>query len=233
MPKVMRGARLSPRHKLAGARPHIVQTPTPPQWLWLPPKLSFWGNAKDGDCVTAEEAFNKACHQPEIFIPDDEVIAWASANGFLNGAMLTDVMDMMQTKGFAVDSSTYDDGPYNSVDWTNPAILQNAISQGPVKIGIAADQLEGTYQAFCADAPRNGWFGTGYTRDQNEDHCVSLAGYGAIAWLKNKLGTGSPSDSSEPGYAVFTWSSIGVLDTPSLLAICGEAWLRSPGTIVR
>ena len=134
--------------------------------------------------------------------------------------MLTDVMDMMQTKGFAVDSSSYDDGPYNSVDWTNPAILQNAISQGPVKIGIAADQLEGTYQAFCPDAPRNGWFGTGYTRDQNEDHCVSLAGYGAIAWLKNKLGTGSPSDSSEPGYAVFTWSSIGVLDTPSLLAIC-------------
>jgi hypothetical protein len=233
MPKFMRGARPSPRHKLAGARPHIAQTPTPPQWLWLPSKLSFWGNETNGDCVSCEEAFAKACHQPEIFIPDDEVVSWASANGFLNGAMLTDVMDMMQTKGFALGSMTYDDGPYNSVDWTNPAILENAISQAPVKIGIAADQVEKTYGDFCPDSPQNGWFGTGYVKDQNEDHCVSLAGYGPISWLKNQLGTGDPSDSNEQGYAMFTWSSIGVLDVPSLLAICGEAWLRSPGTIVR
>ena len=44
MPKVMRGARLSPRHKLAGARPHHhFQTPTPPQWLWLGPKAILLG----------------------------------------------------------------------------------------------------------------------------------------------------------------------------------------------
>jgi hypothetical protein len=34
-----------------------------------------------------------------------------------------------------VDS--YDDGPFYSLDWTNPGILTSAISQGPVKIGIA------------------------------------------------------------------------------------------------
>ena len=46
----------------------------------------MWGNAIDGDCVTAEEAFAKACAQPEIFIPDAEAVAWATAGGFLNGA---------------------------------------------------------------------------------------------------------------------------------------------------
>ena len=43
-----------------------------------PAKISMWGNDVHGDCVTAEEAFAKACNNPEIFISDAEVIAWAT-----------------------------------------------------------------------------------------------------------------------------------------------------------
>jgi hypothetical protein len=41
----------------------------------------MWNNDTHGDSVTAEEAFAKACHSPEIFITDDEVEKWATAHG--------------------------------------------------------------------------------------------------------------------------------------------------------
>lgn len=238
MPRVARGAKPSPRHRLAAATPHTPTVAPPPQFLWLPWKLSMWGNAVDGDCVTAEEAFAKACNNPEIFISDDEVVAWAGANGFLNGAALTDVMSLMQKSGFTQDSNQYDDGPYNSVDWTNPTVLQSAISMGPVKIGIAADQIESVYQAYCPDSPKNGWIATGFTPDSNEDHCVSLCGYGPTTWVAAQLGrplTSLPIDLSGNAmvYAMFTWSSIGIIEAASMLAITAEAWVRKPTTIVR
>ena len=224
-----RGARPSPRHRLAGATPHQA-LPSPPQWLWLPAQLSFWGNQTDGDCVTAEEAFAKACNQPEIFITDDTAVGWASANGFLNGADLITVLDLMETSGFQQDGNTYNDGPPTSVDWTNAAVLQSATAQGPVKIGIAADQLENA----VPQPPVNGWLATGFSQDSNEDHCVSLCGYGTLAWLASQLGSTLPDgvDGTQPGYAMFTWDSVGIIDVPSLLAICGEAWLRNPTTVV-
>ena len=65
------------------------------------------------------------------------MVAWATAHGFLNGATLTGVMQAMQTNGFPLNNAAYDDGPYNSVDWTNATTLQSAISShGPVKIGV-------------------------------------------------------------------------------------------------
>jgi hypothetical protein len=191
----------------------------------------MWANDVDGDCVTAEEAFAKACHSPEIFVTDDEVVAWATANGVLNGADLTQVLDLMQKGGFLQGSSRLDDGPYVSVDWTNAAILKNAIAQGPVKIGVAADQLENA----VPDPPTDGWLASGFKRDQNEDHCVSLCGYGEIGWLAKQLGVtedGYLLEADSSGYAMFTWNSIGIIDVPSLLAICGEAWLRNPTTVV-
>jgi hypothetical protein len=39
-------------------------------------------------------------------------------------------------------------------------------------------------------------------------------------------------DGSKPGYAMFTWGSIGIIDVPSMVAITHEAWLRTPTTIV-
>jgi len=226
----LRGARPTPRHKLAGATPHKIVGATPLQWLWLPAQLSFWLNQTDGDCVTAEEAFAKACHAPEIFIPDATVGAWAAANGVLNGAELTQVMDLMRSDGFRIGNALYNIGPYTSVDWTNAAVLQNAISRGPVKIGVAADQL----QEAVPNPPSNGWFASGFQQDSNEDHCVSLCGYGSIQWLAEQLGVIPPMgmDATRPGYGLFTWNSIGIIDVPSMLAITGEAWLRTPTTIV-
>ena len=224
-----RGAIASPRHRLAAAMPHVATTPTPPQFLWKPAQISMWGNATYGCCVTSEESFAKSCHSPELFIPDDEVISWATANNVLNGAELTQVLDLMQSGGFALNGETLDDGPFVSVDWTNAAILQNAIAQGPVKIGVAADQLEGV----VGDSPTNGWLATGFTADQNEDHCVSLCGYGPASWLADQLNAGYLDiDGSTPAYAMFTWDSIGIIDVPSLLAICAEAWLRNPTTVI-
>lgn len=223
----LRGARPSPRHRLAAARPHTIVGVAPPQFIWRPIRLSMWHNDVDGDCVTAEEAFAKSCGG--TFITDDTVLAWATANGVLNGADLITVLDTMQTAGFAQDGNTYNDGPSSSVDWTNPYALQNAIAQGPVKIGVAADQLENT----VPEPPTNGWLATGFTEDSNEDHCVSLCGYGQASWLLEQLAAKLPDGADDfPAYALFTWDSIGVIDIPSLTAICGEAWLRSPTTVI-
>lgn len=227
----LRGAVPSPRHRLAGAVPHRIVGITPAQCLWLSTKLSMWGNAAYGDCTVAEEAFAKACDSPEIFIPDDTVISWAQANGAINGDTLIDVLDKMQSGGFVLNGQTYNDGPPLSVDWTNAEVLQNAIAQGPVKIGVAADQLENT----VPDPPTNGWFATGFTADPNEDHCTSLCGYGSFAWIWGQLSTQTPNpdiDGTQPVYAMFTWDSVGIIDVPSLLAICAEAWLRNPTTVV-
>jgi hypothetical protein len=221
-----RGATPSPRHRLAAAAPHVATTPTPPSFLWLPPKLSMWANDRFGDCTVAEEAFAKGA-TTGIFIPDETVIAWAEANGAINGDTLIDVLDKMQTGGFVVGATTYDDGAPLAVDWTSAATLQNAISHGPVKIGVAADQLDTT-----VEEQGNTWLAMGFKKDENLDHCVSLCGYGAIAWLADQLGakfTGEIADA--PAYALFTWGSIGIIDTPSLLAITGEAWLRQPTSI--
>lgn len=227
-----RGAIPSPRHILAAAEPHVPLAVIPANHIFLPSRLSVWLNDTDGDCVTAEEAFGKACHEPEIFITDDTVRTWATNHGVLNGANIYQVMQWMQTEGFSQSGHRYDDGKITSVDWTNLAALHSAISQHPVKIGVAADQLEGTVAA----PGENGWYGTGYAEDPNEDHCISLCGYGTVAWLFEQLKIPLPpeaGDGSQAGLAAFTWGSIGVLDVPSMLAITQEAWLRSPVTIIR
>lgn len=224
-----RGARPTPRHKLAGAMPHQIRGATPSQFAAIPSKLSFWLNNVDGDCVTAEEAFAKACHSPEIFIQDTTVQSWASAHGVLKGANVLEVIEMMESSGFQQDGYTYTDGAATAIDYTDASILQNAISQGPVKIGVAADQLENVV-GTC-----NGWFATGFASDQNEDHCVSLCGYGSISWLAQQLGVSVPSgiDGTHPGYLLFTWDTVGIIDVPSMIAITGEAWLRTPTTIIQ
>jgi hypothetical protein len=224
-----RGAKPSPRHRLAAARPHRITGETPSQVLWRPPFLSMWLNDVDGDCVTAEEAFAKGVGNPPVFISDATVGAWAAKNNVLNGADLTQVLDAMQTAGFDQDGNIFNDGPFTSVDWTNEAILQNAITQGPVKIGVAADQLENA----VPNPPTDGWFATGFQSDSNEDHCTSLCGFGPPAWLAKKLGAEVPNSTDGVLYAMFTWDSIGMIDWDSLQAICAEAWLRSPITVFK
>jgi hypothetical protein len=226
-----RGAFSSPRHKLAAALPHVPLATIPPNFLRFPRQLSMWLNDRYGDCVSAEEAFAKACNIPEIFIPDSEVLSWAGAGGFLNGADLITVLEAMQKDGFRVGGQTYNDGNHNSVNWVDAPTLQSAIYSGPVKIGVAADQLEAVVQNYGV---ANGWFATGFQPDANLDHCVSLCGYGTAAWLAEQLGVRTPANAvgAVPAYALFTWSTIGIIDVPSMIAITGEAWLRTPTTVI-
>jgi hypothetical protein len=226
----MRGAIPSPRSALAAATPHLMAAPPPPNALTVPGRISFWGNDVNGDCVTAEEAFARACNNPEIFIPDNDVIAWATNHGVLNGATLVGVLNSMQKDGFVESSAIYDDGPFFSVNWTSSGTLQSAIATGPVKIGVAADQLLTVWQS---NGGKTGWFATGFQADGNEDHCVSLCGYGTMNWLAEELHVQVPNgvDGTKPGYAIFTWDSIGIIDEPSMRAITHEAWLRTPTTV--
>ena len=227
-----RGLIPTPRNVLAAAVPFSAPIGASPNFIVIPQKISMWGNDVHSDCVTAEEAFAKACYNPEIFISDEEVIAWATKHGVLEGAFLTDVLTSMQNDGFTDGPLTYDEGPHFSVEWKNGGTLQSAISQGPVKIGIAADQIE---TAWSSTGGQSGWFATGFHDDPNEDHCVSLCGYGSLSWLAQQLHVQVPAgiDGMQQGYAMFTWDSIGIIDVPSMIAITGEAWLRQPTTAIR
>ena len=234
LPSPRRGAIAAPRSALAAAAPYAALVGAPPNFITIPQRISMWGNDVHGDCVTAEEAFAKACNNPEIFITDDEVITWAKRHGVLEGAYLTDVMGWMQNDGFADGASIYDDGPYLSVNWMNSPVLQNAIFTGPVKIGVAADQIEA---AWRTTGGRTGWFGTGFHIEppSHEDHCVSLCGYGSLSWLAQQLGVSVPGgvNGNKAGYALFTWNSIGIIDVPSMTAVTFEAWLRQPTTVTK
>jgi hypothetical protein len=224
-----RGARPSPRHKLASAAPHRIVGATPPSFFNVPAALSMFLNDREGDCVSAEEFFAKAATtSPESLATDSEVAAFVDKYNLANGAELTQVMDLVIQHGLSIGGEVYTDGRYASVDWTNDNVLRNAISQGPVKIGVAAAQLESAVGAA------NGWFLVNARTDQNIDHCVSLCGYGTLAECAKALGVAPPSgaDPSGPAYLLFTWSTVGVIDRQSLIAICAEAWLRNPTTVV-
>ena len=227
-----RGAAPSPRSALAAATPHTPVVGGPPNFLTLPHQISSWGNFDHGDCVTAEEAFAKACNQPEIFITDQVAMSWAKNHGVLEGANLHQVLQWMQSNGFQENGHIFDDGQIFSVNWTDQSTLQSAISKGPVKIGVAATQLE---TAWRTTNGQTGWFAVGFKKDTAEDHCVSLCGYGSIGWLAGQLKVTVPTgvDGTKPGYALFTWDSVGIIDLPSLIAITEEAWLRSPTTVTK
>jgi hypothetical protein len=238
--RLPRGAIPSPRHELAAATPHVPDpnVTAPASLLLWPTQMSSWNNYVYGDCVSAEEAFAKATAAPQTFIPESTVVAWATANGYLNGATLTSVMRTMQTQGFPLNGSAYNDGPYQSVDWTNDATLQSAIAtMGPVKIGVGAEDFQ-TNADGAVTPGTSGWTMYNYPPNQPEDHCVSLCGYGTLADLvtlfANQGVTITPSAGMPGGtwYALFTWNSIGIVDRQSLLNMTYEAWARNPVTTV-
>ena len=201
--------------------------------------MSSWNNYVYGDCVSAEEAFAKATAAPQTFIPEPAVVAWATTHGYLNGASLTAVMKTMETTGFSLNSKTYDDGPYNSVNWTNAAILHSAIySHGPVKIGVGAGDFQ-TNADGSVTPGTSGWVMYNYPKNQLEDHCVSLCGYGTLAELitlfkHHKVTVHAPKGMPTGlSYAMFTWNSIGIIDQQSMLNMTYEAWIRIPVTIIK
>lgn len=222
-----RGARRSPAHHLLSAPTHHVLEAPPAQFAIVPKQLDVWGNSTYGDCVSAEEAFAKACYSQEVFVSADEVVSWARSHGYLNGADLVSVMDTMAKDGFQVGSQQYDDGPYASVDYSNETVLQSAIATGPVKIAIDANALP------KGAGNQQGWFALGGGRFTNTDHCVSICGFGTAEYLYSQLSTPLPAalPGTTSGYLVFTWGTIGFVDHPWLMSTCTEAWVRNPTTI--
>jgi hypothetical protein len=222
-----RGAKPTPRHKIFATPKHRAAAAPPAQFAIVPKQLDVWGNNQYGDCVSAEEAFAKACYSPEIFIDPSVVISWARSHGFLNGADLSEVMDAMQKDGFKVGNQQYNDGPHQTVDYTNDTTLQSAISSGPVKIAIDANALP------SGAGNHQGWYAFGRGRYPNTDHCVSLCGYGPASFCFPQLGAQVPSgvDANKTCYMLFTWSTIGIVDLPWLQGTCTEAWVRGPTTV--
>jgi hypothetical protein len=240
--RLPRGAIPSPRYELAAATPHVPDPSiiVPKKFLMWPVRMSSWNNYIYGDCVSAEEAFAKATAAPHrIFIPEATVVAWASAHGYLNGAHLTAVMTTMRTDGFPFNKRKYDDGPYNSVNWTDPAILNSAIhSHGPVKIGVGADDFQ-TNPHGQVTPGTSGWAMYNYPKNLPEDHCVSLCGYGTLTELVHLFHQHNVTVHAPAGmptglcYAVFSWNSIGIIDQQSMLNMTYEAWIRVPVTIIK
>jgi hypothetical protein len=240
--RLPRGAIPSPRYELAAAMPHVPDPhiAVPPSFLMWPVQMSSWNNSKYSDCVSAEEAFAKATAAPQTFIPEVTVVSWASAHGYLNGAVLTDVLRTMQTSGFNFNNKTYDNGPFNAVNWHDPATLNSAIySHGPVKIGVGAEYFQTNPHGMVTPGT-SGWAMYNYPQHQPvEDHCVSLCGYGTLAQLVGLFHQHGVTVHAPPGmpiglcYAMFTWNSIGIVDQQSMLNMTYEAWIRNPVTVIR
>lgn len=234
-----RGARPTPRHRLAMATAHKKTTATPLQMAWLAPKLEMWLNDQYGDCVSAEECAAIACYSaglglPEVSISDSVLQAFCQRNDLLNGADLDQVIQLMQQQGLEQNGTTYTDGPGTAVDYSNEANLQNAISLGPVKLGIDADALP------SGAGNQDGWtaFGGSPGQFSSEDHCVGCYAYGPTAWLAQQIqsvyGVTVALTGNAPtnGYIVYTWSTVGIVDHAWIMSTVGEAWLRTPTTLV-
>src|SRR5262249_22235284 len=118
---ICKGAIPTPAHKLAAAHPHVASNAVPDAYAIVPPRLSVWGNTTYGCCVTSEEMVAKAAYslmaggEEELFIDEQTAIEWAASHNYLNGAILTDVMDMMARVGIASGGLIYTDGPYQAV----------------------------------------------------------------------------------------------------------------------
>jgi hypothetical protein len=239
-----RGARSSRHHWLAAEAtrlPKFKHFPLRaaqsffPAKIFTPAEMSYWGNDVDGDCVTAEEfaaklfysAYTSYSAQTALDMPNDLAIQWATQYGYLQGSNITGPMDMMAKNGVTFAGVNYTDGPYTSVDYTDWATLTSAISQGPVKLGVAGDQLEAIV------GTTNGWVAAGLKPDSKEDHCIGANGYGTMTQVCSALGTTAPAGkSNDRAVMVFTWDTQGALDYDdgSFTNIVAEAWLRTPTT---
>ncbi len=235
---LLRGAIPTPRHQLAASIPFQTRPGIPASWGVLPKTLQMWGNGEYGDCVTAEEcaaiaAYSTMLGVPTVLIPDSACTSWARQHGYLNGADLTSVMQDMASDGISSGGVTYRDGHPTSVNYSDNANLSSAIYTGPVKVGIAANQLE-----RAGAGSKMGWIGTGFHRDGNEDHCVGYWGFGTAQQLAdlmhNTLGISVSLGNLAPGspsYYLYTWKTVGIIDQQSTDNVVGEAWVRTPSVI--
>jgi hypothetical protein len=223
----------TPNHELAAAQPYNARGSAPKSFIAWPIGISYWGNERANNSSWAEEAFAKACAEPQVFIPPEVILFSSQECGSANFAMF------MRTRGFQIDQRAYLDGVFKSVDWMNADALNDAIANvGPVKIGVASANLTSGPLGRVTRGT-SGWAIYGLPAGQPENHCASLCGYGPLAALVDlferhgvnvNLPSGMPTGLC---YAMFTWGSIGMVDRQSLVNIVGEAWVRNPTTIVK
>jgi hypothetical protein len=222
-----------PNQELADAQPYRGDGAAPESFLVWPMEIGFWGNDKASNSIWAEEGFAKACGEPKALIPTDVVLSTARECGSSNFAQF------MQTRGFQMGGKAYLDGPFQSVNWTNEAALNDAIAKvGPVKIGAASANFANGAQGQVTPGT-SGWAIHGLPAGQPEDHCASLCGYGPLGMLvglfaQHGVKVDLPHDMPAGlCYAMFSRGSIGIIDRQSLMNITGEAWVRNPTTIVK
>ena len=152
-----RGAIPSPPSVLAAAPRHVALVGAPPNLIVIPQKISFSGELRQRRLRHTKK------HSPRhatILRYSSRMTRLSRGRrnmAYSNGASNTQVMTWMQNDGFPDGPLTYDDGPYD-VDFTNAGTLQSAISQGPVKLGIAGDQIETAWGRQDATGGRSGWF---------------------------------------------------------------------------
>jgi hypothetical protein len=223
----------TPNHELAAAQPYKAGGLAPESFIAWPVEIGFWGKGAVDNSTWAEEAFAKACAEPKVFIADEVVLRTSQECGSSNFAAF------MQTHGFQFENKAYLDGPFNSVDWTNPAVLNGALANaGPVKIGVASERLASPPQGQVTPG-KNGWAIWGLAAGQPENQWASLCGYGPLAILVDAFEQHGVNVNLPPGmplglcYAMFIWGSVGIVDGQSLMNIIGEAWVRNPTTIVK
>jgi len=216
-----------------------VSVPVPSSYLIWPIQMSYWGNDKYGDCVSAEEAFAKSAANPHIFISDDTLIGWARRHEYLNGATLVAVLKTMKDEGLEISFNTVFDGNYKWISFRDSEIMKSAIvNNGPVKLGVGAGKFEGGKAPVHGKVTpgKSGWTMYNYPTGVQMDHCVSICGYGPLAELiakfkengvKVKVQKGMPETMC---YAMFTWNSIGIIDEQSMINMTREAWVREPVT---
>ncbi len=194
----------------------------------------MWGNDVYGDCVTAEEFFKMAAWSvmqgyPETLFSYNQAVTWATQYGYLNGATITGPMQTMAQHGASLPP-TYNDGPYQSVDWTDYATLCAAIYHGgSVKLGVDGDPLESIVGST------SGWFASSMSGSQ-EDHCIGACGFGTVQECYGILGVPMPAAAtayaSQNAVILFTWNTLGVaVYMAAMVPITGEAWVRIPGTV--
>jgi hypothetical protein len=227
------GAFPTPNHELAGAHRYKTGGAAPESFIAWPTGIGSCGNEQASNSSWAEEAFAKACAEPEVFIPTDVVLSTSRECGSSNFAAF------MQTHGFQMGGKAYLDGPFHLIDWTNAAALNGAIATvGPVKIGVASADLASGPQGQVTPGT-SGWAIHGLPAGQPENHCASLCGFGPSAVLVDLFKRHGVNVTVPPGmpsglcYAMFIWGSIGIVDRQSLMNITGEAWVRNPTTIVK
>jgi hypothetical protein len=223
----------TPNHELASALPYKASGATPESFITWPIGTDRGWHDKGSNSIWAEEAFAKACSEPTVLISANLVLSTSKQCGLSNFAAF------MQTEGFHMNDKAYLDGPFNSVSWTNVAVLNGAIANaGPVKIGIASASLTASNQSQIT-AEKSGWAIYNLPKAQPGNYCASLCGYGSLRALVDLFEQYGVKVNMTPGmptglcYAMFALGSIGIIDLQSLMNITGEAWVRNPTTVVK